>query len=344
MTTVDQAALTRPATPSPMEWKKIVAEFQQSSAPRAIWQIVNTLVPYGLLWWGMHEALKISLALTLALSCIAGLFLVRVFIIFHDCGHGSFFKSSTANDAVGFFTGMLTFTPYFHWRWEHSVHHSTCGDLDRRGMGDIWTMTVKEYLEAPKWKRFVYRVARNPIVLFVLAPLALFLIYQRFPDPKASSRERRSVWWMNLGVLVMITVGSLLLGWKEYWMLQIPTMAVAGSTGVWMFYVQHQYETVYWETHETWDYTSAALHGSSFYKLPKILQWFSGNIGFHHVHHLNPRIPNYNLERCHNSHPIFTSIKPLTLRTSLKSMSLRLWDEESKSLVTFSHLKKLRMA
>jgi len=327
-----------------MEWKKIVADYQQSSTPRAVWQIVNTLVPYAALWYCMHLAMQVSVALAMALSVVAGLFLVRIFIIFHDCGHGSFFKSNTANDGVGFITGMLTFTPYFHWRWEHSIHHSTCGDLDRRGVGDIWTLTVKEYLQASKAKRFVYRVARNPIVLFLLAPLILFLIYQRIPNPKASRREKHSVWWMNLGVTAMCAALIAWLGWKEFLILQLPTMGIAGTAGVWMFYVQHQYDTVYWEKHNDWDYTSAALQGSSFYKLPKVLQWFSGNIGFHHIHHLNPRIPNYNLERCHNSHEIFTSIPPLTLRTSLKSLSLRLWDEESKTLVGFSHLKRLQPA
>lgn len=327
-----------------MEWKKIVADYQQSSTPRAVWQLVNTLVPYAALWYCMHLAMQVSVALALALSVIAGLFLVRIFIIFHDCGHGSFFKSNTANDIVGFITGMLTFTPYFHWRWEHSIHHSTCGDLDRRGVGDIWTLTVKEYLQASKAKRFVYRVARNPIVLFLLAPLILFLIYQRIPNPKASRREKHSVWWMNLGVTAMGAALIAWLGWKEFLILQLPTMGIAGTAGVWMFYVQHQYDTVYWEKHNDWDYTSAALQGSSFYKLPKVLQWFSGNIGFHHIHHLNPRIPNYNLERCHNSHEIFTSIPPLTLRTSLKSLSLRLWDEDSKTLVGFSHLKRLQPA
>jgi len=327
-----------------MEWKKIVADYQQSSTPRAVWQIVNTLVPYAALWYCMHLAMQVSVALAMALSVVAGLFLVRIFIIFHDCGHGSFFKSNTANDVVGFITGMLTFTPYFHWRWEHSIHHSTCGDLDRRGVGDIWTLTVKEYLQASKAKRFVYRVARNPIVLFLLAPLILFLIYQRIPNPKASRREKHSVWWMNLGVTAMCAALIAWLGWKEFLILQLPTMGIAGTAGVWMFYVQHQYDTVYWEKHNDWDYTSAALQGSSFYKLPKVLQWFSGNIGFHHIHHLNPRIPNYNLERCHNSHEIFTSIPPLTLRTSLKSLSLRLWDEESKTLVGFSHLKRLQPA
>jgi acyl-lipid omega-6 desaturase (Delta-12 desaturase) len=281
--------------PKISEWKEIVSRFQEPSAGRAIWQLVNTLVPYAALWYAMYRAVAVSWWLALPLMAVAGLLLVRVFIIFHDCGHGSFFRSKRVNDLVGFFTGMLTFTPYHHWRWEHSLHHASSGDLDRRGVGDIWTLTVNEYLAAPFWKRLAYRVTRNPFVLFVLAPIGLFLIYQRRPSSTASARERNSVWMMNLALVVMGVLMSWAIGFKTYALLQLGVMTVAGSAGVWMFYVQHQFEDVYWERREEWDYTAAALQGSSFYKLPKILQWFTGNIGFHHVHHLSSRIPNYNL-------------------------------------------------
>jgi acyl-lipid omega-6 desaturase (Delta-12 desaturase) len=328
--------------PKISEWKEIVSRFQEPSAGRAIWQLVNTLVPYAALWYAMYRAVAVSWWLALPLMAVAGLLLVRVFIIFHDCGHGSFFRSKRVNDLVGFFTGMLTFTPYHHWRWEHSLHHASSGDLDRRGVGDIWTLTVNEYLAAPFWKRLAYRVTRNPFVLFVLAPIGLFLIYQRRPSSTASARERNSVWMMNLALVVMGALMSWAIGFKTYALLQLGVMTVAGSAGVWMFYVQHQFEDVYWERREEWDYTAAALQGSSFYKLPKILQWFTGNIGFHHVHHLSSRIPNYNLERCHNSHPIFHRVKPITLLSSLKTMNLRLWDEESRRLVGFRHLRNVR--
>jgi acyl-lipid omega-6 desaturase (Delta-12 desaturase) len=328
--------------PGIAEWKAIIAQYAVPSLPKSLWQVFNTLVPYFLVWYLMWRSLEVSYALTLGLSVIAGLLVVRLFIIFHDCGHGSFFRSKRANDFLGFITGMLTFTPYGHWRWQHSVHHATSGDLDRRGEGDIWTLTVQEYLEASPWKKFAYRLARNPLVLFVLAPLGIFLIYQRFPSPAAKGKDRLSVLWMNLALAAMVGAGCWLMGWKAYLMIQLPVTLVAGASGIWMFYVQHQYEDTYWEKRDNWDYTTAALEGSSFYKLPKILQWFTGNIGYHHVHHLSSRIPNYNLERCHHSHPMFQQVKPITLLSSLKCLSLRLWDEQSRKLVGYSHLKNLQ--
>jgi omega-6 fatty acid desaturase (delta-12 desaturase) len=323
-------------------WKEIVLKYQKASLPRAIWQLVNTLGPYAALWYLMHLSMAISWWIAVPLAVLAGGFMVRIFIIFHDCGHGSFFKSRGANDLLGFITGILTFTPYYHWRWEHSVHHATSGDLDRRGMGDIWTMTVQEYLEASRWKRFAYRLARNPLILFVIAPLVLFVFRQRFASPKASVRERHSVWMMNAAILCMVIGMSYVFGFKAFVLLQLIAVSVAGSAGVWLFYVQHQFEGVYWERSESWDYTTAALQGSSFYKLPTVLQWFSGNIGYHHLHHLSSRIPNYNLQRCHEAHPLFQTVKPVTLLASLKSFTFRLWDEQQRKLVGFGHLKLLR--
>jgi omega-6 fatty acid desaturase (delta-12 desaturase) len=276
------------------------------------------------------------------LAILAGGLLVRVFIIFHDCGHGSFFKSRGANDAVGFISGILTFTPYYHWRWEHAIHHASAGHLDKRGTGDVWTMTVQEYLESSRWKRFAYRLARNPFILFVLAPLFLFIARQRFPSPKASRRERHSVYMMNLAILGMAIALSWTFGIWTYLLIQIIIMMVAGGAGVWLFYVQHQFEGVYWERGEDWSFVAAALEGSSFYKLPRVLQWFSGNIGFHHIHHLSPRIPNYNLEKCHRADPLFQQVKPTTLLSSLKSFSFRLWDEPQKRLISFRRLRQLR--
>ncbi|HSH15892.1 MAG TPA: fatty acid desaturase [Verrucomicrobiae bacterium] len=323
-------------------WKAIVAEYQKPSRWRASWQLVNTVGAYAALWYLMYLSLSVSWWLTVPMAIVAGGLLIRVFIIFHDCGHGSFFKSRWANDFWGFITGMLTFTPYYHWRWEHSLHHATAGDLDRRGVGDVWTLTVQEYLDASRWKKFSYRLVRNPFVLFVIAPLFLFLIRQRFPSPNANPRERLSVWLMNLAVVCQAAVLISIFGFLPWLIIQLIAMGVAGSGGIWMFYVQHQFEDAYWERSEDWDYTDAALKGSSFYKLPKVLQWFSGNIGFHHIHHLSPRIPNYNLERCHRSDPMLQEVKPITLWSSLKSITFRLWDESSRKLVGFGHLKKHR--
>jgi len=328
--------------PETAVWKEIVSTYQKPSAWRALWQIVSTIVPYALLWYAMYVTLSISWWLTLPLAVLAGAFLVRVFIIFHDCGHGSFFKSQTANDLTGFLSGILTFTPYYHWRWEHALHHATSGDLDRRGTGDVWTLTVQEYLESSRWRKFAYRLARNPMVLFVIAPLFLFVVRQRFPSAKANKRQRWSVYWMNLAILGMAIGLSLFFGIKAYLIIQLTAMMVAGTAGLWLFYVQHQFEGVYWERRDDWDYTAAALQGSSFYKLPKILQWFSGNIGFHHIHHLSPRIPNYNLERCHKAHSLFQNVKPVTLFSSFKSFTFRLWDEQRRKLVGYGHLRTLR--
>lgn len=324
------------------DWKKIVVRYQTPSTGRAIWQIVNTLVPYAALWYLMYLSLAVSYWLVVPLAILAGAFMVRAFIIFHDCGHGSFFKSQRANHIWGAITGVLTFTPYYHWRWEHAIHHSSSGDLDRRGTGDVWTLTVQEYLESSRWKRFSYRMVRNPFILFVIAPLFLFLIWQRIPNPKANLRERLSVYWTNLALLVI--AGGLIwaFGWKAYLLIQLVVLMVAGTTGVWLFYVQHQFEGVYWERGENWDYATAALKGSSFYKLPRLLQWFSGNIGFHHIHHLSSRIPNYHLQKCHEAEPLFQTVKPITLFASFKSFTFRLWDEQRRKLVGYGHLRAIR--
>jgi omega-6 fatty acid desaturase (delta-12 desaturase) len=340
--TKHQILETRPSHANMSAWKEIVAKYQRPSRGRSIWQMVNTLVPYIGLWYLMYLSLAVSYWLVVPLAVLAAGFLVRVFIIHHDCGHGSYFKSQKANDVWGFITGVITFTPYYLWRWEHAVHHASSGDLDRRGTGDVWTLTVQEYLEASRWKRFAYRLARNPVVLFVIAPLFLFLVKHRFAPARAAERERRSVDWTNLAILAMTVAMSMIFGFKAYLLIQVSIIAMAGSAGVWLFYVQHQFEGVYWERQANWDYVTASLQGSSFYKLPKVLQWFSGNIGFHHIHHLSARIPNYNLERCHKAEPLFQTVKPITLFASFKSFTFRLWDEQRHKLVGYSHLRTLR--
>lgn len=342
---MSNATLTPPAAALPTipEWKALVAKFQTPSIGKSVWQIANSILPYAALWVVMGMTLgTIPYWATLLLATLTGLFLVRIFIIFHDCGHGAFFKSKTANHVTGFITGMLTFTPYFHWRWEHSLHHATCSDLDRRGTGDIWTMTVAEYVAAPRWKKVLYRLARNPFVLLVIAPALLFLVYQRFASRKAARRERLSVWWMNLAIFAMCGLLIWALGFKGWLMIQLPVTMVAGAAGVWMFYIQHQFEDSYWEHHSEWDYTAAALVGSSFYKLPRVLQWFTGNIGYHHIHHLSPRIPNYYLEACHRSHEAFRRVRHITILSSIRCLRLRLWDEDTNQLVGFDHLRKMQ--
>ncbi|MGH7951413.1 MAG: fatty acid desaturase [Limisphaerales bacterium] len=330
------------SNPDVAAWKEIVMKYQRPSTWRALWQIIDTLVPIAALWYLMYLSLSVSWWLLLPLAALMGALLVRVFIIFHDCGHGSFFKSHLANDTVGFIAGILTFTPYYHWRWEHAIHHSAAGDLDRRGTGDVWTLTVEEYLKSSRWKKFAYRLSRNPFILFVVAPMFLFLIKQRIPSSKSNPRERHSVYAMNVAILCMIVGLGHVFGWKAYLLIQLIALMVAGGAGVWLFYVQHQFEDVYWERGEDWSFTAAALQGSSFYKLPRVLQWFSGNIGFHHIHHLSSRIPNYNLEKCHKADPLFQRVKPITFFSSFKSLTFRLWDEKGRKLVGYGHLKNLR--
>ena len=323
-------------------WKQAITRHQEPRLGKSLWQVVNSLLPFLALYGLMMWTVGVSYWLTLLLVVAAAGFMVRIFIIFHDCGHGSFFRSARANHILGFVTGVLTFTPYHQWRQQHALHHATSGDLDGRGTGDIWTLTVQEYIEAPRWKRFGYRVFRNPFFLFVLAPLYLFLVHHRFPSSAVGRRERLGVHWTNGALLAIAVVMSLTIGIKAYMMIQLPLMMITGTVGLWLFYVQHQFEGVYWQRRKNWGFAEAALNGSSFYKLPRVLQWFSGNIGFHHIHHLSPRIPNYNLERCHRADPLFQTVRPITLLGSMKSFTYRLWDEQRGCLIGYRRLRELR--
>jgi omega-6 fatty acid desaturase (delta-12 desaturase) len=322
-------------------WQEAVAPYARSDLRRSIWMIINTLVPYFALWYLMILSLRVSYLLTLLLAIPAAGFLIRSFIIFHDCGHGSFFKSKKANDIVGIITGLLLFTPYYRWKHDHAIHHATSGDLDRRGKGDVYTMTVQEYLDSPWWKRIGYRIMRNPIALLLVGPLLVFVVFQRIPLPGIGRRERASVWWTNLAVAAMVTVMCLLIGWKAYLLIQLPVLLISTCVGEWLFYVQHNFDPTYWDHHESWEFDKAGLQGSSYYKLPGILQWFTGNIGFHHIHHLSPKIPNYNLPRAYKENPLL-HVRPMTFGGSLKSLFLRLYDEEQKILVGWKALRKYR--
>ena len=315
-------------------WKKIVAPYEKPDTKRGVWQLTSTLAAYLATWVVMLWMLSVSWWLAIPFVPIAGLLMTRIFVLFHDCCHGSFLPSDRANRIIGYIMGVLVFTPYRHWRWEHSVHHANAGNLDRRGVGDVWTMTIEEYQQASWFTRMRYRMVRNPFLLFFVFPVLLFVIRERFPSKGATSQTKRALWLTNLGIAVMMGVGGWLLGW-QFIVLLVASMAVASSFGVWLFYVQHQYEGVYWERHHHWEYTSAALLGSSYYKLPVVLQWFSGNIGYHHVHHLSSKIPNYYLKRCHHSHELFQQSKVLTLWSSLSCAKFRLWDETNRELVGY---------
>lgn len=320
-----------------------ITKYAQPNYQKAFWQLSNTFVPYVTLW-----ALMIFFVLhgfpywaTLLLSVVSSGFLVRIFILFHDCCHHSFFSSRRANRILGYITGIMTFTPYEDWQRTHIIHHANSGNLDSRGVGDIWTLTVDEYLSASKLKRCAYRSFRNPLLLFTVVPLVLFLILQRAPSRGAKKRERNSVIFTNIALISVITIMSLTIGFQNYLIIQLPVIIMSASAGMWLFYVQHQYEDVYWSRQQGWDLTRAGLEGSSYYKLPTVLQWIVGNIGLHHIHHVKANIPNYNLQRCLNEVPALQQVLPLTLSASLKSLWLNLWDEQKHKLVSFRSVRML---
>lgn len=314
---------------------KLISAYKDPSIRYSIWQLVNTLVPYILLWIAMIFLIRISYWYVLPLIILAAGFTVRLFIIFHDCGHGAFFKSKTANDNVGIILGILTFTPYHRWHHAHLIHHRTAGNLDKRGIGDVWTLTVEEFKNLPPRKQNFYRIYRNPLVMFGLGAALMFLISNRFTRKDFTRKDKISVYVTNLGLAVIAVGLSLLIGVKDFLLIQLPVMYIAATAGVFLFYVQHQFPDVHWYRDEEWDYSTVAINGASFLKLPRILQWFSGNIGFHHIHHLSSKIPNYRLEKCYRENEPFRQVKPVTFTSSMKSMMLRLWDEENRQLVSY---------
>lgn len=327
------------AKPARLDVRRLVGKYQRPDVRRSIWQIANSFVPFLILAYVMYLSLALPYWVTLLLALPTGGFLVRIFIIFHDCGHGSFFRSRRANDIVGMISGVFCFTPYHQWRHSHALHHASASNLDERGAGDIYTLTVKEYLALSRWGKLKYRLFRHPVVLLGIGPLYVFLIGQRFPEKTAGRRERISVYLTNLALLIIIGTIIALIGVQAYVMVHLPIMIVSATAGVWLFYVQHQFEDTYWSHGEEWDYASAALEGSSYLKLPKVLQWFTGNIGLHHVHHLSARIPNYYLQQCHDETPEFQAAHVITLRSSLKTLSMRLWDEEQRKMISFQELE-----
>lgn len=334
--------VTLPAAVAHPPWQAIVARYQAPDLRRSLWQVVTTFIPFFGLLVLMYISLAYSYWLTLLLAVPTGGLLVRLFVILHDCGHGSFFKSMRANNILGTVCGLLSFVPYNQWRFTHAIHHATAGDLDRRGTGDVVTWTVSEYLAQPLVKRWLYRILRHPLFLFIVAPMIFLLIQQRRVSTSSRTRERRAVYAMNLALLTTIAAVSLVIGLKAFVLIYLPVLFVGGTAIVYGFYVQHQFEGVYWQRHGEWDYLSAALEGSSYFKLPQVLQWFSGNIGLHHVHHLSSRIPNYNLQRCHDENPIFHNVTTITLWSSLKTINLALLDEETGRLIRFKDLKTIQ--
>jgi len=319
--------------------KKGVSLHSKSNRWKSVWQLVNSIVPFVLLWGLAYVSLPISIWITLALAILAAGFMIRIFIIFHDCCHQSFFAGRKANAIIGTITGILTFFPYDQWKNEHSIHHATSGNLCRRGTGDIWTLTMEEYMALSPWRRLGYRLYRNPFIMFGLGPVFLFLVQYRLNRKNARTKERMNTYLTNAALIGLMGLLCWTLGWKEVLLVQGSILYLSGVAGIWLFYVQHQFENTYYERELEWDYVSAAMRGSSFYKLPTILQWMTGNIGFHHIHHLDPRVPNYRLQQTHESNADLQHVPTIGLLQSLRALRYRLWDESSKRFVGFKDIK-----
>jgi omega-6 fatty acid desaturase (delta-12 desaturase) len=322
-------------------WRESLAPYEGPRLARSLVDVATSVVPYLALFALMVASLDVSYLLTLALAVPATGFLVRTYIVFHDCTHGSFLASKRANHWLGTGLGLLLFTTFAAWRHNHAVHHATAGDLDRRGVGDVATKSVAEFRAMTPRAQFGYRLYRNPFFMFCLGPILGMVIQARLVPASSRPRIRRAIVVTNVALAAMIAALCLTIGWQEYLLVQTPLVLCAGATGIWLFYVQHQFEDVYWETGEDWSYADAALRGSSYLKLPKVLQWFTGNIGLHHVHHLSARIPNYNLQRAHDDNPIFHEVPTLTFADGIRAVRLKLYDEERRRMVTFAQAREI---
>jgi omega-6 fatty acid desaturase (delta-12 desaturase) len=316
-------------------WRDSLAPFAKPSLARSLADIATSVVPYLVLSAVMYFTLDVSYLIALALAPLAAGFLLRTYIIFHDCAHGSFFASKRANTYLGIFTGLLVWTPFQAWKHDHAVHHATSGDLDRRGTGDVPTFTVQEYYSWPWQKRLGYRLFRNPLIMFGLGPIYSMIVGPRIWKKSQRPRVRKSIIFTNVALLLYVGGLCLLMGPLEYLMVWGPPALLAGSAGVFLFYVQHQFEDAYWQRADDWSYADAALRGSSYLRLPKILQFFTGNIGLHHVHHLTARIPNYKLQAAHDANPVFHDVPTLTLWDGIKATRLKLYDTDTGRMLTW---------
>ncbi len=322
-------------------WESVIMKYNHPDLRKSIWQIFDSVIPYSIMWYLMYRSLQYPYWVTLLLSVVAAGFLIRIFIIFHDCGHRSFFVSKRANNIVGIIMGILAFTPFYIWHHQHWIHHATSGNLDKRGIGDVWTLTVDEYMKSSRWNRFLYRAFRNPFIMFTLGPLLVVLVQNRIARKNLTRLEKWNVYFTNIIVLLIAVSISLLIGIKAYLLIQLPIILIGHSMGLWLFYIQHQFDDVEWERQNKWDYKLSAISGSSFLKLPAVLQWFTGNIGFHHVHHLSSRIPNYNLAKCHYENEIFKDVRPIKLFSTFKALTLGLWDERNRRMISFRKLSAI---
>ena len=340
-----------PDTPGPVrrfeasEWRKIIARYTGGDAVRSFRQVVVTVLGLAASLYAAHWLMERWFwPAFLMIPLIIG-FQTRSFIIMHDCSHASFLPWSQANDAIGFLMGVLTFTPFAQWRREHALHHASAGDLDHRGFGDITTLTVEEYQKLTRFRKLQYRLYRHPFVLFGIGPMHLMLL-QRFKlnGPATGAKQQWNIWMTNLAIVGLTWMFVLVAGWKSVFLIYYPAMYLAGAFGIWLFYVQHQFEEAYWERGQQWDYATAAITGSSHLRLPGWLNWFTGHIGLHHVHHLGPKIPNYRLKRAHEENPIFAEAPVLTFRTAWRTLRLTLWDEANKRMIGFREYRQMLRA
>ena len=327
---------------STLTWQQRLAPYCRSEARRALGQLVSTSLPFLASMATLLYAMSHGFWFALALAVPAAIFLVRLFIIQHDCGHGSYFKSRRTNETLGRVLSLLTMMPYSAWRRAHAVHHASSGNLDRRGTGDVTTLTVREYQSQSRWRRFLYRIYRHPLVLFGIGPAYLLLVRYRLPV----GRDFRD-WhhWLSIigtdlaaaasafGLSAIIGAGPFLLAWST-------VLLLATSLGVWFFYIQHQFPDTYWADSASWEFRTAAIEGSSYYDLPRFLHWLTGSIGFHHIHHLASKVPNYRLRACFEANPEFQRAKRLTLWASIKSVRLALWDEDRRELISFRQARR----
>lgn len=316
--------------------------FGRPDSKRGGIELAITLAAFAALWFAMWLSLDYSYWLTLALALPAAGFLVRLFAIQHDCGHGSFFGSRHVNDRIGRLIGVLTLTPYDYWRHAHALHHASSGNLDRRGIGDISTLTVREYRAMPWWRRAGYRLYRNPLVLFGVGPAYLFIVKHRLPAEMWQIRKNLlfGVLATNVAIVGLAAAAAATVGLEALVMIQLPPTVLAASTGVWLFFVQHQFENAYWQHEDRWEFHDAAFHGSSYYRLPKPLQWITASIGLHHIHHLCSRVPSYRLQESMDALPELRQVAQLTLRQSFRCAGLSLWDEDAGRMIGFRDLAK----
>lgn len=325
-------------------WRGLVRPYARASTRRSLVQLATTATLFLATTIGLLYGLRHEVWAAFLLTVPAAAFLVRLFIIQHDCGHGAFFKGRWANTVLGSVLGVVTLTPYIFWRDRHARHHATSGNLDRRGVGDITTLTVREYRALPPWPRLMYRLYRHPLVMFGIGPVYVFILRHRVPTghPLREYRTWLSVLGTNAGVAAALLVMWQTAGFATFLLGYAPIFLIAASAGVWLFYVQHQFEHAHWERQSRWKFHVAALEGCSFYDLPRVLHWLTGHIGLHHIHHLSSRIPNYRLQECYDQNPEFQRVRRLSLRASLKCARLALWDEERRELISFRHASGCR--